>query len=1169
MKKLIFILITLIFIAYSSPSYAQSLFSSLPFNWVDNTICDPPSGVYDTTIILGTSINNGPNATGGSPETIGNPYQATYVGLLDAMNNWRDNGSNTPNTHTASYTDAWWLIQVPAQSTGTVLHGATFDSNNSLISLPGKLATPGGAEPSKCLVVDSTTPLPAGVMVCGHGLPGFGGVRNPGCTSPNDKSSMWKVQLDAPLPGVGKIAICACADLATPANWANHIVLRNIEGTLAPGSAQSGVGVHAALIFSAKTNVTGVTPPATPINATHVGLDRYYFHGWDPGDPGQPAGACSAWTKSGTVTTVDNLDGTSTVNWASGKYFGMTFTVGSTIKINSIPYTISDATLVQTGQSSVTLKISGSITNSSPVAYTESNPPAQYANGCGDDLEAAVVFNCDYCWRQNGYIEKVHWWASESHASSQGFDSGPYKDVNNWEEGGACTWFSGGGPTDTQGGPGNDMEVRRNYFGRDLNYRQLTGGAGNSPAPPYGCGPIDHNSGHDTCPFNYAIKNSIEAKIGHRMLMDGNVIENVWSDAQAGFCILFNARTCSGGQACGVYDSVTGLPKNAIDSIRFTNNWIRNCPQTIQMSNRSGIPGDGGGLSLPVKNEDYVNNLFTNVGDQNQFGNPGDNWQWVSGSNNYPCNMTHVSTLVTANCLPQQVDITSKISKIASVGNTVTITYTQARLDPMLCGPNGTGTPSVCIAAGQSVILSGYPGWNGVFAMTGTAGMFSGYTDGTGGSNIVYTDNINAHGTGTLCATLAACGTGGVVFSSLGYKMTDMLVGDNVYASDNTKAAVVSNVAATSTVATYTLADGPYTETNNLFVGQAISVSKLKVANAALNCTVCTVASVIGSSPQTGFTVSGSYTPIASNPDAGRFDDNTCSVNGYAVGATSSTYAAVGTITTGLTVVYTAPPTPVTATARCIISNGAGYPKNATIQSNTILSPNLFAITNFDPFWQPSSNQFVNNVFNLNDPGHNSSVTCTNHAGGTSAFVCWDALTFEFFKNVMTGQIGSNWSVADPLGLCPGCLNYFPNTVDCATNTPSPSCLGYVGFMNTGASPRFPTGSCPNSGGFAPFNCPLMALPWANNLTLADLAYVGTSSYQTQGVNTTLMNTAMTNNLYTCVGFCGDGTANHHPYPDSGGGSTPSAPIAFPAVVTFAKAPKLGIDNDTLQATVK
>ncbi len=1033
----------------ASAGGAPTFYAALPIYWVDNTICNPPGGVYDTTVLIGTSINNGPNITGGG--TVGtSPYALTYQGLLDAMNNWRDNADN--GSQTPHFADRWWLIQVPA---GTVLHGSTYDANDALISLPGKVN--GTTEPAKCLVIDSTTPLTAGQMACGRGLPGLGGARNPGCTSPNDKSSMWKVQLDSPIPAVGSIAVHAGADLATPTNWTNHIVLRDVEITMAPGAAPSASGVHAARLFVAQANPLGTTPPSAIQAVSHIGLDRYYIHGWDPGDPGQPttgssvdsAGNCKAWDNSGTVNTVNATETTGTVTWASGAYFGMTFTAGSTITINGVGYTIS---AFDPSASNTLLAVSGQPGTQTGAAYSEANPPPQYTPGCGDDVEVAVDFNCDWCWRQNGYIEKVHWWGSESHSSSQGFDDGPYKDVNNWEEGGSAAWFSGGGPVDTQGGPGSDNEIRRNYLGRDLNYRQLTGSAGNSPAPPWGCGTEDGTASHNTCPFSWAIKNSMEQKLGHRTLIDGNMIENSWADAQSGFCVLINVRTCSGGSACGIYDSVTGLPKTYIDNIRFSNNWVRNCPQPIQMSNRSGIPGDGGGVSLPVENNDFINNLFTNVGDFNQFGNPANEWEWTAGQNVFPCTMSYTGTgpyTITGTCLPYQSDFTSKITKMSSVSNVVTVSEPN-RTDPYLC----LGSKATCIANGQTLILSNHSGWNGTFAMTGTNGNWA--SDGTGGNNFVYTDTINSPGTATLCdnsgspkcSTLLAAGD--LTVASLAYKMTDIVPGDDVYAY-------------------------------NTCVGSGCS----------------------------------------------KGGDATCTTNGYAVGATSATYAAMGTATTALTVVYQVATQPSASSANCLISNGAGFPKYTTIQNNTLLSPNLSAITAYNQWWQSIGNNFFQNVFAVNDSQLTADAYCSGFSEGSASFACWDLNTFEFYSNVLEARSTANWSVVN----CPGgsCSNSFPTTVNCSGNTATAGCLGYTGFMGSSPTVTYPSGACSNAN--APFNCPLMSLPWANNLSLGDLSYVGTSSYSTQGVNTMQLDTAMTQTEYVCPTGANCGT--YGPYPDN------------------------------------
>jgi len=1034
---------------------APTYYATLPQNWVDNTICNPPNGLYDTTVILGTTNNIGPSVQGGP---IGSPYPLTYLGLRDAMNNWRDNADNA--SQTPHFADRWWLIEVPA---GTNLHGPNnltsgYDANNALISLPGKVN--GGVEPTKCLVIDSTAPLTTGVMACGRGLPGFGGTRNPGCSSPNDKASMWKVQLDGPLTALGRSAVYAGGDVVTPTNWVNHVVLRNIEVTEVPGAAQSGPNVHAPYLFRTLPNITGAAPcsTATPcIVATHIGLDRYYIHGWDPGDPGQPSGACSTWTNtsgSGTGVSVapDSANpGTSLVTIPStgytGSYFGMTFQPGSTIAINGTAYTIANtsytqANLVGTGNSQ--LSIAGNVTLSN-ASFTESNPPAQYANGCGDDVVWGATMNCDYCWRQNGYIEKIHWWLSESHASQQGFSNGPYKDVNNWEEGGSAAWFNGGGPVDQQGGPTYDQEVRRNYFGRDLNYRQLTGSAGASPAPPWGCGTADSHSSHNTCPFSWAIKNSVELKLGHRVLMDGNIVENSWADGQTGWCVVVGPRACSGGAACGIFDSVTGLPKTAIDNIRFSNNWIRNCPEPLTTGGRSGPIGDGGGLSLPANNNDYINNLLTNINDLNQTGNPNDQWVWGDNSNHYHCTMSYTGSgpyTVTAQCVPYQQDITNKITKIVttSPGN-VQILYGAGafgnglRMDPMLSsGPSGT-----CIANGNSwttcpVVISNHAGWNGSFAMTGAGSNWA--ADGTGGSGIAYMDSIN-NPSGTLCdnggspTCTALLNSGDVTFASLAFKMTDISIGDGIYA--------------------YNVGGG----------------------------------------------------------------DTTCATNGYAAGGygTAPVYAISGTITTGLTVVYQIATQPSASSAACILDNGSGQPRFITLQNQTELCPGPCSLQ-LDNTWQHSvNNQIFNNVWVDNDPAHASYMHCMGIYEGMTSLECWDMGTLQFYNNVLEGRDASYWGGTTGVVPVPG--------------IPSTQANNYIPAQTSAWSAATGGGSCVYDGS-NPFNCPLMALPWANNFTLGNVAAMTGSV--TQGASIPQVSNAMTQTQYQCPSGANCGA--HGPYPD-------------------------------------
>ena len=108
-------------------------------------------------------------------------------------------------------------------------------------------------------------------------------------------------------------------------------------------------------------------------------------------------------------------------------------------------------------------------------------------------------------------------------------------------------------------------------------------------------------------------------------------------------------------------------------------------------------------------------------------------------------------------------------------------------------------------------------------------------------------------------------------------------------------------------------------------------------------------------------------------------------------------------------------------------------------------------------------------------------------------------------------------------------MNAFPLSVNCSGATADPTCLGYAGFLGPSPTVTYPSGACTYDGS-NPFNCALMALPWANNFVYTDVSYAASSFYPTQGVNTTQLGTAMTQTKYVCPAGANCGT--HGPYPD-------------------------------------
>jgi hypothetical protein len=909
---------------------------------------------------------------------------------------------------------------------------------------------------------------------------------------------MWKLQLEG---GINtKVGIYAGADIATPTNLANHIVIRDGEIAVLGGASPSYQGQQKPnALIHVPQNVLGTYPPTALKTPDYLGFERMYLHGNDPGDPSQigvtgstadASGNCLNWYQSGTVNTAntDASHGTITLTSFtptlsySNAAFGPTFTVGSTINIggtfagagSSITggtnYTISafDPTA-----SNTVLTINGQPGTQTGVQYLQVNPPSQYTPGCGDDVEHGITLNADNSWLEYSYIEKIHWWSGESHAASYGFDNGPTKIAHNWMEGGANTLFSGGAPSDSAGGPGSDNEIRGNYLGRDLNYRFLTGTSGASPGPPFGCGPLDGVWSHNTCPFLWLFKNSLESKVGHRNLVDGNIIENSWEDSQAGFCVLFNVEAGSGGEAVGIFDPITGLPASYLDNVRFSNNWVRNCPSAVQMIGRGDMnTGNSGGITLPTDHLDFIGNLFSNISDNSQFGNPGQApshiWQWGNGngsSESYAtCAMSYTGSsspyTVTALCAPMQTDLTNPnhVSAITvDSSHNVTIAHSGIRADPTIC----QGSSATCVTNGQTIVIgSGITGNSitltpGSYAMIGTSGNWA--TDGTGGTTIVYNDGTTAAGTvcsssTTPCGTVIGSNT--VTFASLGGKMMDIAPPNGAIPGDGVYATNLSGI-------------------------------------------------IAGSS------------------------DTTCSTNGYATGATAANYAVAGTVQTGLTVKYNLTTAPSQSSATCAINNGAGAPRFVTLQGNTFLAVNVFDITPFTVWRQPISNYMHDNVFADNDALTSSDVYGGSPTReGTLGFASWDPASFQYYHNVMQGRSSANWSAVN----CPGgtCTNAFPTTVNCSGSTADGTCLGYSGFMGSSPTVTYPSGACSNAN--APFNCPLMALPWANNLTLSNLNYVGSSSYSTQGVNPGQLLNAMTQTKYVCPVGANCGT--HGPYPD-------------------------------------
>jgi hypothetical protein len=154
---------------------------------------------------------------------------------------------------------------------------------------------------------------------------------------------------------------------------------------------------------------------------------------------------------------------------------------------------------------------------------------------------------------------------------------GPFAIVNSHlEAAGENVMFGGADPTVTNLVP-SDIEIRRNDFVKPLAWKQGEAGYAGT---------------------EWSVKNLFELKNARRVLVDGNVFENNWGQAQTGFAILFTVRNQDGG-----------APWSAVEDVTFTNNVVRHAASGVSI-----LGHDTNAPSQPARRIAIRNNLFADIG---------------------------------------------------------------------------------------------------------------------------------------------------------------------------------------------------------------------------------------------------------------------------------------------------------------------------------------------------------------------------------------------------------------------------------------------------------------------------------------------------------------------------------------------------------------------------
>jgi len=103
----------------------------------------------------------------------------------------------------------------------------------------------------------------------------------------------------------------------------------------------------------------------------------------------------------------------------------------------------------------------------------------------------------------------------------------------------------------------------------------------------------------------WSVKNLLELKNARRVLVDGNVFENNWVDAQSGFSIQFTVRNQDGSARWSV-----------VEDVSFTNNLVRHTAGGINLLGRDNLHP-----SEQLKRVDISGNIFDDIGGSKWGGN--------------------------------------------------------------------------------------------------------------------------------------------------------------------------------------------------------------------------------------------------------------------------------------------------------------------------------------------------------------------------------------------------------------------------------------------------------------------------------------------------------------------------------------------------------------------
>jgi len=188
-----------------------------------------------------------------------------------------------------------------------------------------------------------------------------------------------------------------------------------------------------------------------------------------------------------------------------------------------------------------------------------------------------VALNARHAAVVDSYLADFKEVGADSQAVSGWNGPGPIRIAGNYlEAAGENIMFGGADPTIPNLVPA-DIEIVHNHLAKPLRWK----------------------AGHPTFEgIEWTVKNLFELKNARRVLVDGNLFEHNWPQAQNGFSILFTVRNQDGG-----------APWSTIEDVTFSNNLVRHVAAGINMLGR-----DDNHPSQQARRIAVRNNVFLDIG---------------------------------------------------------------------------------------------------------------------------------------------------------------------------------------------------------------------------------------------------------------------------------------------------------------------------------------------------------------------------------------------------------------------------------------------------------------------------------------------------------------------------------------------------------------------------